>query len=326
MLYYNSLEKLSMQGVWLAIGIFDGVHIGHQKIIRQLTHEARQAGVQAVVLTFHPHPLVVLANYHDPLYLTTPEKRAELLARLGVDTVITLPFDAQFANQSARQFLGELRLHLGMRQLWAGYNFAMGKNREANASVLEQLGQEFGYTFRVIPAVRVDGQIVSSSQIRELLLQGDVEQAARKLGRPYQIQGSVIKGDGRGRSIGIPTANVQTMAQMVIPARGVYTCWAEARQKRWAAAVNIGVHPTFNHSSDVETRIEAHLLDFPVGEDLYGETVSLEFVTCLRGEIRFNNAQELVTQVYKDVQMARKTLAQKIDAEETWRNLITNGV
>lgn len=311
MIQYSSINDVSLQGVWLAIGLFDGVHLGHQKIIRSLTAEARQAGVQSVVLTFHPHPMVYLHNFPGSIYLSTPEKRAELLGRLGVDVVITQKFDEHVADLTARQFLQVLHEHLGMRQLWAGYDFAMGKGRQADADVLSQLGAEFGYTYQEIPAVKMDGRIVSSSQIRDLLLNGDVEQAERRLGRPYQVQGTIVKGDGRGRTLGIPTANIRPMEQIVLPAQGVYACWAQVGQRCWSATVNIGKRPTFASQGYRPLTIEAHLSDLVSQDDLYGEETSLDFIKRIRGEMRFSSPEELVKQIQIDIQESRKILMEK---------------
>lgn len=308
MQHYWSLEAVSLDNVWLAIGAFDGVHCGHQEILRQLTADAHQAGATVVVLTFHPHPVVVLRGYQEPLYLTTPERRAELLGEYGADVVITLPFTREVAALTTHQFLNQLQAHLKIHQLWVGYDFAMGRNREGNGAVLRQLEHTFGYTFREIPAVLVDGEIVSSSQIRSLLTAGEVGQAARKLGHLFQVEGKVIPGDGRGRTIGILTANLQTAPQIFLPRRGVYACWAELEGKRWPAATNVGIRPTFdNVPSSAASTLETHLLDFQ--GDLYGQKITLEFITRLRGEQRFANASVLVNQIRQDIINVREALA-----------------
>ena len=308
MQHYWSLEAVSLDNVWLAIGAFDGVHCGHQEILRQLTADAHQVGATVIVLTFHPHPIVVLRGYQEPLYLTTPERRAELLGEYGADVVITLPFTREVAALTTHQFLNQLQAHLEIHQLWVGYDFAMGRNREGNGAVLRQLEHTFGYTFREIPAVFVDGEIVSSSQIRSLLTAGEVGQAARKLGHPFQVEGKVIPGDGRGRTIGILTANLQTAPQIFLPRRGVYACWAELEGKRWPAATNVGIRPTFdNVPSSAASTLETHLLDFQ--GDLYGQKITLEFITRLRGEQRFANASVLVNQIRQDIINVREALA-----------------
>ena len=307
MQHYWSLEAVSLDNVWLAIGAFDGVHCGHQEILRQLTADAHQVGATVIVLTFHPHPIVVLRGYQEPLYLTTPERRAELLGEYGADVVITLPFTREMAALTAQQFLKQLQAHLEIHQLWVGYDFAMGRNREGNAAALRQLGHTFGYTFREIPAVLVDGEIVSSSQIRSLLTAGEVGQAARKLGHPFQVEGKVIPGDGRGRTIGILTANLQTAPQIFLPRRGVYACWAELEGKHWPAATNVGIRPTFdNVPSSAASTLETHLLDFQ--GDLYGQKITLEFITRLRDEQRFANASVLVNQIHQDIINVREAL------------------
>jgi riboflavin kinase/FMN adenylyltransferase len=257
------------------------------------------------VLTFHPHPAVVLGKRNSPFYLTTPEERAERMGELGVDVVITHPFTQQVANTSARDFIAQLYAHLHINCLCVGHDFALGKGREGDVPTLRRLGEEFGYQVHIVEPVEVDGKVVSSSLIRAALADGDVEMAARLLGRPYEISGEVVHGDSRGRSIGIPTANLAVRADRALPKPGVYTCQATLQGARFGAVTNVGYRPTFNDQAPAPT-VEAHLLDFD-GE-IYGAFLCLAFITRLRDEKRFENVQALVEQIRRDIQRGRQIL------------------
>jgi riboflavin kinase/FMN adenylyltransferase len=306
MQHYSSLFDISVQNAWLTIGTFDGVHLGHRKILSSLISGAHQFGAPAIVLTFHPHPAVVLRGSRPRLYLTSPQEKVALLDELGVDIVITHPFDSEVAAIPARTFVKELKAHLGLRQLWVGYDFALGHNREGDVEALKKYGQEMDFSVRVIKAVLGNGDVVSSSLIRKALYEGKVAKAAKLLGRPYCIKGEVVPGDGRGRTIGIPTANVSFWKERIVPAKGVYACWAYIGDERWQAVTNIGVRPTFDNEAS-EIRIETHLLNYE-GADLYGRDVSLEFIEFLRPEKRFEGIDALVEQIKSDIQAALQYL------------------
>jgi len=303
--HFWSLEDINLQNVWLTIGSFDGVHRGHQEIVSRLVTKAHANDAKAVVLTFFPHPSVVIRGRNDPFYLTTPEERAHLLGGLGVDAAITHPFNETIANLSARSFLKRLTHHLEIRQLWVGFNFAMGKNREGDVATLRRLGDDFGYKLKQIEPIKVENKVISSSHIRELINDGQVEDAAKYLGRPYRIRGKVEKGDGRGKTIGIPTANLAVWKMQLFPKTGVYACHAFFKGSRWKAVVNIGVRPTFENQS-VPPRAEAHILNFD--QDIYGEEINLSFVTRLREEKRFSSIDDLVKQIHQDINKARRVL------------------
>jgi riboflavin kinase / FMN adenylyltransferase len=305
MQHVRSLSSVQLNGAWLTIGAFDGVHLGHQAIIQQLTAGAHAAGAPAVVITFHPHPLRVLRGGSGPWYLTTPEQRAELLGDLGVDWVITHPFDQSVASLPGREFLARIHAHLGISQLWVGYDFAMGHGRDTDVDTLGALSQELGFTLQVAQAVKLDEGVVSSRRIRALLAEGDVAGAARLLDRPYTVEGTVIPGDGRGRQIGVPTANLQVWEEQALPGAGVYACYAEVEGQVYAAASNVGVRPTFDGSS-ARIHVEAHLLDYE--GDLYGRQVTLAFVDRLRGEQRFSGIEALVNQIRLDIETTRGLL------------------
>ncbi len=306
MQHFRSLENVQLEEVWLTIGSFDGVHRGHQEIIQNLTAEAHSNGASAVVLTFYPHPAEVIRGRDFPFYLTTPNEKAKLLGEMGVDVVITHPFNAEVAATPARDFMVNLNHHLGLRHLRIGYDFALGRKREGDAQYLKEIGVELGYSVEQIPSFKMGDQIVSSSRIRFLLGAGQVDEAAELLGRNFMVEGTVILGDQRGRTIGFPTANLNVWKMQAIPAAGVYVCLAEVNGITHHAVTNIGVRPTFE-TSPVPPRVEAHLLDFQ--GDIYGEFVKLEFLTRLRGEQRFASANELITQIQSDVKAARQILA-----------------
>ena len=300
-----TIHQASLGDAWLTIGTFDGVHLGHQEIISGLAAGAHAAGLQAVVITFHPHPLSIVRHRHSPHLLTLPEERARYLGEAGADLVITQPFDAQIANTSAVDFLTLLKEHFNFSHLRVGYDFAFGHHREGNLERLRELEGAFGYSLEVVPPVKVHGEIVSSRKIRAMLAEGKVEQAAGMLGRSYQLSGEVVRGDGRGRTLGIPTANLHIPEEKLIPLGGVYACVAQIGPASRPAAVNIGVRPTFDGSL-LPLQVEAHLLDHQ--EDIYGQQVSLRFIARLRGEKRFANVQELVAQIHYDVQQTRELI------------------
>ncbi len=309
MQHYWSLDDLQLKDSWLTIGSFDGIHLGHQEIIQKLTAGAHAVGAPAVVLTFHPHPAVVLGKVKESHYLTTPEERAVLLGNLGVDYVITHPFSLQVASMSAKEFLEMINSHLDISQLWVGYDFALGKGRQGDIPTLRKIGSELGYSLDVIPPLTLDGEVVSSSRIRNLIFSGQIAEANRLLGRLYRLEGIVVPGDGRGRTIGIPTANLDIWSEMAIPQAGVYVCRAWVDGRPYGAVTNIGTRPTFETKNPMTT-VEAHLLD--MDQDLYGKHMQLDFLQRLRDELRFPNVQALIDQIHTDIRIGREILAAKI--------------
>ncbi|MCL4559406.1 MAG: bifunctional riboflavin kinase/FAD synthetase [Chloroflexi bacterium] len=305
MLIAETLDTLHLASTWLAVGSFDGVHRGHQEILQRMVAEAHRSGANAVVLTFFPHPAEVLRGPKEAFYLTSPEEKSTLLAALGIDTLVNLTFTRELANLAAADFMSDLKEHLDLRQLWVGFNFALGRNREGDIPTLQRLGDLMGFTLAVIPPVTVEGETVSSSQIRGLLSAGMVDRAAAMLGRHYRVEGTVQLGDGRGRKIGIPTANLSVWSGRLLPGAGVYACWAHLEGDRLLAVANIGSRPTFE-AQPVPLRLEAHLLDFD--RDLYGQTIGVEFIERLRPEHRFSSVEELVAQIRQDISRARGIL------------------
>ncbi|HEY3474211.1 MAG TPA: bifunctional riboflavin kinase/FAD synthetase [Anaerolineales bacterium] len=304
MQHYRSLEEVNLQNSWLTVGVFDGVHRGHQEIIRKVTVGAHANEAPAVVLTFDPHPASVLGG-HEIKCLTLPDERAELLGQFGVDVVITEPFTRELSRVTAYDFMARLKRQLGLRHLLIGYDFALGKGREGNVTRLTEIGSELGYSVEVVPALSDESGVISSTAIRKLIEVGNVLEAARLLGRSYSLHGPVIRGDGRGRTIDVPTANIAYSHQKMIPAKGIYACWAYLNEQKHQAAINIGTNPTF--TPDKQTpNVEAYLLDFR--RELYGENLRLEFVARLRDELRFDSVDALVKQIWDDVALTRKIL------------------
>ena len=302
---YNSLDTIRLHNVWLTIGIFDGVHRGHQEILNLLVSGAHAAGEPAVVLTFTPHPAVFLGGKSNFKYLTTPEERADLLGSFGVDSVITQTFDRSLADQTAFEYMEHLSQTLDLHHLVIGYDTALGRGREADATRLTEIGKELGYSVQVVPALTDANGVISSTRIRSTILAGNVSAAASDLGRPFSITGPVIHGDGRGHTINIPTANIQIPADKIMPAFGIYACRAWVKGQPYLAATSIGVRPTFYGDPPAPT-IEAHLLDF--NQDLYGQAVKLEFIEYLRPEQKYDSVETLLEQIQKDIAKTRNRL------------------
>jgi riboflavin kinase / FMN adenylyltransferase len=301
-----SLANVNLDRSWLTIGSFDGVHRGHQEIVRNLSAGAHSVGAPAVVLSFYPHPSVVLGKRKHSFYLTSPEERAELLGMLGADIVVTHPFNPDIAQIEARDFVAYMHHHLKMERLKVGYDFAMGRGREGNVPALQKLGEEFGFEVEDIQPVKLDGRTVSSSFIRSLLQEGKVEEAARFLGRYYRLSGRVVSGEGRGRTMGIPTANLSLWEETLVPAPGVYVTHVHTRGAVYGAVTNVGFRPTFE-PAPAAPRVETLLLDY--SGDLYGEQISLDFLSRLREERRFPDAKSLLDQIDRDIQSAKNVLA-----------------
>ena len=306
MRHFQSLEGVQLQDTWLTIGTFDGVHRGHQEIVRSLVSNAHADGSEAVVLTFYPHPAVVIGKRQNPSYLTTPEERAALLGDLGVDVVITFPFTQPISNLSAQEFITILKSHLDMKHLIVGPDFALGHNRIGNIEYLGEAGKKLGYSVSAITPYEVDGQIVSSSKIREALREGEIELVNILLGRPYFIRGQVVPGDGRGHTIGIPTANLSLWPERALLKSGVYATQCIINDRTYGAVTNIGVRPTFATQHE-HLQVEAHLLSFD--DQIYGLEVQLDFISHLRDEQKFSGIDALVSQIQQDILQAKGILA-----------------
>ena len=288
---------------YVTIGSFDGVHLGHQTLLRAMVTRARQDGARAAALTFFPHPRRVMQTLPPRFYLTTLDDRVHLLAEQGIDLIITHPFDDEVRQIRAAAFVDQLLAALDMRQLW-GSNIALGYKREGDVPFLRQQGAEKGFTVETMTdLVDWGGAPVSSRRVRDALAAGDMATVNGCLGRLYGVRGLVVKGDQRGRTIGFPTANLALWDELLLPGFGVYATYATIHGRRYAAATNVGVRPTVNGSG---VTIEAHLLDFD--EDIYGEEVRLEFVRRIRPEMKFAGLDALQAQIAADVAAVRHDL------------------
>lgn len=293
-------------GVVLAIGVFDGVHLGHQSLLRQTVERARAQGARAAALTFHPHPRSVVAPDSSWGYLCSLEERIERIAELGLDLLMVLRFTPELAATPAAAFIAELLRHVRLRELSVGADFRLGQGKEGDIALLEALGREHGFAVRPAPQVCLEGQVVSSTRIRELVQAGEVAVAARWLGRPFSLRGDVIVGHGRGRKLGFPTANLALHPRQILPADGVYAARAHLRPpvgRPLPALAYVGRRPTF----DLQERVvEVHLLDF--SGELGGRELRTEFIAHLRPDRRFANADELIAQMDLDAARAREIL------------------
>ncbi|HJZ62298.1 MAG TPA: bifunctional riboflavin kinase/FAD synthetase [Miltoncostaeaceae bacterium] len=304
---HGSLEALppAPEGRALAIGAFDGVHLGHRAIIGRAVERARAAGIPATVLTFEPQPIAVLRPELKTVVLTPPERKAELIAELGVDDLVIAPFTRAFSLIRWDRFAGMLAQQpIAARWVVVGQNFHFGNRGRGNAALLAERAGSLGYAVDVPPIVESPpGKPVSSTRVRRLVAHGEVAEVIPLLARPHSVDGTVVHGDQRGRALGIPTANLSLPPSVAIPARGVYAGHAHVAGEVFAAAVNVGVAPTFTEGLG-DLRVEVFLLDYEDG-DLYGEGLRVCFIERLRPERRFPSPEALVAQVREDIERAR---------------------
>ena len=307
---HHSIPELStVPGpLFLAIGVFDGLHRGHEAVIRRALDDAHIAGGTAVVVTFDPHPVRVLRPHQAPRILTSTVHKIRLIKELGVEHLLTIHFDPEFAETPPDQFIRRLAAaSKPLREICVGYEWCFGKGRAGNLELLRHLGDELGFDEVGIPVVQVDGQIVSSTSIRSAVESGDLVTAARLLGRPYSILGTVVKGDQLGRKLGFPTANLSAHSEQ-FPPNGVYAVEALWKDEHLQGVVNIGVRPTIENASGQRV-LELHLFDF--NRDVYGEHIEVTFGRFIRGEKKFSGLEELKAQIAHDVQEARAALQKR---------------
>ncbi|MBA3944688.1 MAG: bifunctional riboflavin kinase/FAD synthetase [Herpetosiphonaceae bacterium] len=313
MIVYRTLAQLHVTlPAALTIGVFDGVHRGHQYLLGKVVERAQALVGVSVALTFDPHPDIILHPERQHRYVCDLDRRIVLIEQLGIDHLVILPFDATFARQTAEQFMAQLCAHVQLRELWVGHDFRLGYRGLGTVELLASLGHELGYTVHPINAELIAGQPVSSTLIRQYLEAGNVVMAQQLLGHPFIIRGLVVHGDHRGRTIGFPTANLQTPPEQLLPANGVYACRVQLPgDATWLPAVtNVGVRPTFGV---LNRTVEAHLLDWD--GDLYDKTLNLQFVAHLRGEQKFSGIDALVTQIRADAAQSAQLL--QADPTET---------
>jgi len=302
----RDLDTISedLTGAIVTIGNFDGVHLGHREIFRKIVREAKKTHKKSIVITFDPHPQKIIHPERRPFFLLTPlQEKLDLIASCGVDAVILIPFSTEFAEVTAGEFVEDIlwkRLHLS--KLFVGYDYVFGKGKGGNAQFLKASGERLGFQVEEIGVVKTDGLIASSTNIRLSILAGNVSLASEMLGRPYSVSGVIVKGYRRGTEIGYPTANIKS--EKVIPATGVYVIIAELEGRKHEGVINIGNNPTFGNE---ETSVEVHLLDFE--GDIYGKDITILFIERLRDEKKFKGPEELVRQIKRDIEKARKILA-----------------
>ncbi|HEU4596301.1 MAG TPA: bifunctional riboflavin kinase/FAD synthetase [Pyrinomonadaceae bacterium] len=285
----------------LTLGVFDGLHLGHQLVMRTVVERARAAGAVPTVITFDPHPRAVLHPESAPPHLQTLDQKIESFGVMGIEQAIVINFTRDFARVSAAEFLRDVvHERLQAREVYLGRGFAFGRNREGDIRLLREVSEQLGFFADEVPEVRLHGQRISSSRIRELLASGRVNLARRMLGRPYGVEGRVIRGAERGRTIGFPTANLHPQNR-VIPRRGVYVT-ATLIEGAWRRSVtNVGVRPTFE--SEAEPSVETYVMDWD--GDLYGDVVRVRFLHRIRDERRFASVEELRRQIDADAERAR---------------------
>jgi riboflavin kinase/FMN adenylyltransferase len=304
-LEHSQLSPGQFQRSVVTLGNFDGVHLGHRALLRQVADRARELDATSVVYTFHPHPLKILNPSFCPPLLTSFEDRAALVAAEGIDALVWARFDREYAVQEPEGFVREtLWGKLGAAEVWVGPDFAFGRGRRGSLELLRRMGPDLGFAIRVLESFMLSGEVVSSTRIRQAVAEADFETASRLLGRPFSIHGPVVHGASRGKGLGFPTANVLPREEC-LPPPGVYAAWARTGAEKYPAAVNLGPNPTFGGT---ETSLEAFLLDF--GGDLYGADLEILFQAAVRGEIAFQSPAALSAQIQRDVQEVRAILGE----------------
>lgn len=312
MLIFTNEEKQipRMPSLCLTLGIYDGVHLGHQKIIRRVVERAKEIGGMSCVVTFDPHPREVLIPDTAPDLLTSTKKKIELLEALGLDAVCLIRFTREFAQVEARKFVKDFLINtLRTRAIVEGYDWRFGKGRKGDVELLREIGKDNGYEVEQVDGVVIDGQIVSSTLIRELVLEGNLDKAAAYLGREYSITGDIVEGSRMGREIGFPTANIEPHHE-AIPPNGIYAVRVDVAGERKNGTLNIGVRPTV--TEEKKRTIEVHIMDFY--RDIYNEEIEVTFVERLRDEKKFPSVEALTDQIKKDVEKARRVLVERSDA------------
>jgi riboflavin kinase / FMN adenylyltransferase len=293
----------------ITIGVFDGVHRGHQGVVERAAEAGRELGLPVVAITFDPHPDEVVRPGSHPPFLCSARRRAELLAGLGADAVCVLPFTLEFSRLDPDEFVRTVlveRLHAAM--VVVGEDFRFGHKAAGDVALLAKLGEKYEFTTEGMPLLGDDGAPISSTSIRHMLEEGDVAAAAKALGRPHRVEGVVVRGHQRGRALGFPTANLETPPHTAIPADGIYAGWLASLDEngrdveRWPAAISIGTNPTFGEG---ERTVEAYALD-RTDLDLYGMHAAIDFTARLRGTLRFDSVDGLVEQMRRDVDQARE--------------------
>jgi riboflavin kinase/FMN adenylyltransferase len=304
---YEGVENIrrSLKNPVLTIGNFDGVHRGHQALFQKAKEWADKFGGESVVITFHPHPLQVLAPGQGLVFITPHERKLELIALCGIDVAIVVPFSTDFAKMSASDFVRVLLVDkIGPKAVVVGEDYRFGYGREGDTRFLQRMGDQYGFRVETVPGVQLEGTVVSSTMIRQLIQEGDFKEANKLLGRPYEISGVVVPGHQRGgRLLGFPTANI-TLSGQAPPKLGVYAVRVEVGEGTYGGAANVGYNPTFGGT---ELSVEVFLFDFD--QNIYQKSIRVLFLERLRDEKRFSGPDELASQIRKDVEKAKQILS-----------------
>jgi riboflavin kinase/FMN adenylyltransferase len=291
----------------LTIGVFDGVHSGHRHLLRRLRERAGEENLLSAVVTFTPHPQSVLYPHEQLPWLSGLDDRVKAIQELGIDIVSVVTFTPELARLSAKEFISLVKKQLRMRGIMVGPDFALGRGREGSVELLRLLGREMGFSVEVVPAYRINGEVVSSTLIRRALAEGDMGKVKRLMGRYFCLGGKVVTSDKRGRLLGFPTANLDINPQQALPGNGVYGTITQVDGRQFSSATNIGVRPTFGGTRKT---VETHLLNY--GGDLYDKEIMVEFVQKLRDERHFSSPEELQAQIKRDIQQAKVILAEEL--------------
>jgi riboflavin kinase/FMN adenylyltransferase len=282
----------------LTLGTFDGIHSGHQQILNRLIDRSKQEGCRNLVITFHPHPRTVVSNNFNIKLLTTLDEKKVILEKIGIDNLLIINFTKEFASLTPREFIYQyLVKSIGVREIVLGHDHHFGKGRDGNVDLLQKIGEDEGFSVSVVDAIYITDEIVSSTKIRNALNEGNIKKANALLGRDYSFTGTVVSGDRRGRELGYPTANIKLFSQeKLLPAIGVYAVNVLLDKEKYRGLLSIGNRPTFYDEGDLVT--EVYIYDF--NQEIYGAKVTVELVERLRGEEKFNSAEELINQMNKD--------------------------
>lgn len=306
----HSLEDIAkvqpvLPEIGLTIGNFDGVHLGHQKLLNKIKAECLQKKIAFVVVTFVPHPQKILQPDKERFLINTYEQRRKFLSQMGVDYLIELKFDRDFSTMGPEDFLKKyLFTYPKLKNIYLGYDFAFGANKQGGFDLVSEICKSRGMNVEIQPKFEVNSQVVSSSFVRQLIVQGNLTEADALLGRPFELEGVVVKGEGRGKKIGFPTANIQVSSDIIVPQRGVYVTKTLYKGMVYKSVTNIGYNPTFKDT--LHTHIETNIFDFD--NDIYGENLEIQFLQKIREEKKFATVNDLIEQIKADVKFARDHL------------------
>lgn len=305
MKHYHELTPIDESRLYVAIGTFDGVHLGHQQLINKMVQAAQNNRAASAVITFFPIPVVVIKNIEPAINITSPQEKAEQFEELGVDYTFTLAFDSQFAKLTPEEFVKSLLRTLPIQKIWIGQDFTFGYQRKGNAEVLEELGKKYNFEVIIVPHFLQKAQKISSTQIRKWIYQGEMEKVSQALGRPYSLVGLVEAGDKRGRTIGFPTANLSIWEHKILPPAGVYATFAVIENEKFSSVTNIGYRPTFIENQ-AKPQVESYIHHFD--RNIYELPVKLLFISKIRDEKRFESISGLIQQIQHDVTQSEEIL------------------